>query len=184
MRNRIIAATVEEINLRGFKFTMSDLTKRLSISKTSLYEQFSSKDELVATILDIVLNDLWTQEQKIYASDLSILDKLKAVLTVKQDRFEPFNNRTYEDLRLTYPHEWEKVTRFRKERMKHLTGLLQEGMNQGTIRPVNIAVVQQMIESTINDLVNYQFLSKNNMTYSDAVAVMIDVIIKGILAKE
>ena len=184
MRNRIIAATVEEINLRGFKFTMSDLTKRLSISKTSLYEQFSSKDELVATILDIVLNDLWTQEQKIYTSDLSIVEKLKAVLTVKQDRFEPFHNRVYEDLRLTYPREWEKVTQFRKKRMKHLTDLLQEGVVQGRIRPVNMAVVQQMIESTINDLINYQFLSENNMTYSDAVAVMIDVIIKGIMAKE
>lgn len=184
MRNRIIMAAVEEINLRGFKFTMSDLTKRLSISKSSLYEHFSSKDELVATILGIVLNDFRALEQKVYASDRSIVEKLKAVLTIKQDRFEPFHDRIYEDLRRTYPHEWEKVTRFRQERMAHMTELLKQGVEQGIIRPVNLAVVQQMIESTINDLIRYRFLSENNMTYPDAVGIMIDVIIRGLLAKE
>lgn len=184
MRNRIIMATVEEINLRGFKFTMSDLTKRLSISKSSLYEHFSSKDELIATILDIVLNDFRSQEEKIYNSDLPIIEKLKAVLTITPEVFEPFHNRVYDDLRLTYPNEWKKVTEFRKERMDRLAALLSQGIETGTIRPINIGVVQQMIVSTMNDLISYRFLTENNMTYPNAVAAMLDVIIQGLLVKE
>lgn len=184
LRNRIIMATVEEINLRGFKFTMSDLTKRLSISKSSLYEHFASKDELIATIVDIVLNDFRKQEEEIYTSRLPILEKLKAALTITPEAFEPFHNRVYDDLRLTYPNEWQKVTLFRKERVDRLTNLLSQGMEAGTIRPVHLGVVQQMIVSTINDLISYRFLAGHNMTYPDAVAAMLDVMVHGIMVKE
>lgn len=184
MRNRIIMAASEEINLRGFKFTMSDLTKRLSISKSSLYEHFSSKDQLIATILDTVLNDFRTLEEKIYNSDLPIIEKLKATLTATPQRFEPFSNRVYDDLRLTYPEEWEKVTNFRKERMDRLAALLIQGAEDGAIRHVNMGVIQQMIVSTMNDLASYRFLAEKNMTYSDAVAAMLDIIIHGLIAKK
>lgn len=177
-------ATVEEINLRGFKFTMSDLTKRLSISKSSLYEHFSSKDELISTIVDIVLHDFRKQEEEIYISNLPITEKLKATLTITPETLEPFHNRVYDDLRLTYPDEWKKVTLFRKERMDRLANLLSESMEAGTIRHAHLGVIQQMIISTINDLISYRFLADNNMTYPDAVAAMLDVIIHGILVKE
>ena len=180
MRNRIILATVEEINLRGFKFTMNDLTKRLSISKSSLYEHFASKDKLIATILDMVLHDFQVQEEKIYNADLAIIEKLKALLTIMPQNFEPFHNRVYDDLRRSYPGEWEKIVAFRKKRMDHLTTLLITGMDKGIIRHVNINVVQQIIISTTNDLIGYPFLSANNMTYTDAVVEMLDVIIHGL----
>lgn len=184
MRNRIIMAAAEEINLRGFKFTMSDLTKRLSVSKSSLYEHFSSKDELIATILGIVLNDFHAQEEKIYQSELPIFEKLKAVLTIAPKTFEPFHPRIYDDLRLTYPEEWKKVACFRKERLDRLTALLRQGMKDGIIRPVNLNVVQQMIVCTMNDFISYRFLSENNITYPDAMAAMLDVIIHGLAAKK
>jgi AcrR family transcriptional regulator len=184
LQNRIIMAAAEEINLRGFKFTMSDLTKRLSISKSSLYDHFSSKDELIATILDIILNDFKVQEEKIYNSDLPIIDKLQASLTITPQNFEPFHSRVYDDLRMTYPEEWKKVDDFRKERMNRLISLLTQGMEAGTIRHVNMAVVKQMIISTMNDLISYRFLAENNMTYPNAVAALLDVVIHGLMSKE
>jgi len=182
LRNRIIMAAVEEINLRGFKFTMSDLAKRLSISKSSLYEQFSSKDELIIAILDTVLNDFRAQEEKIYDSDLSIVEKLQAVLTITSQTFEPFHNRVYDDLRVTYPEEWERVADFRKDRMNHLTALLLQGMEAGSIRHVHVGVIQHMLNST--DYSSYPFLAENNMTYPDAVAAMLDILLHGILTRK
>jgi AcrR family transcriptional regulator len=177
-------ATIEEINLRGFKFTMSDLAKRLSISKTSLYEHFSSKDELIATILDIILNDFRAQEEEIYKSGLPVVEKLKSILSITSRTYEPIPNRVYEDLRLTYPEEWKKVISFRKERMDCIVNLLSKGIEEGSIRNVKLCVVQQMIISTINDLISYRFLAENNMTYPDALKAMLDIIINGIKASE
>ena len=182
MRNRIIMAAVEEINLRGFKFTMGDLAKRLSISKSSLYEQFASKDELVAAILDTILTDFREREKKIYDSALSIVEKLQAVLTVTSYTFEPFHSRVYDDLRSNYPKEWDKVANFRKERMNRLSELLIKGMEAGSIRHVHIGVIQHMINST--DFSSYTFLVENNMTYPYAVTAMLDIMLHGLLTEK
>lgn len=184
MRNRIIAATVEEVNLRGFKFTMSDLARRLSVSKSSLYEHFASKDALISSIVDLILHDFCSQEEMVYGSTLSLIEKLKAILTIKPDRFEPFSNRVYEDLRLTYPDEWEKVVQFRQERLDRLATLLQQGIDVGIIRPIHVAVAQQTIISALNGLTSYSFLTENNLTYQNAITAMIDIIVEGLTVKK
>jgi len=178
-------AAAEEINLRGFKFTMSDLTKRLSISKTSLYEQFSSKNELVATLVAMAFTDVREQEDGIYkSSSLSIAEKITAVLRVNPKIFGPFNERIYDDLRSSYPEEWQLVSAFRQERLECLSALLIKGMENNSIRSVNLVVVQQMILGAINQLFNYRFLTDSNITYADAMAAMADVLVYGLLAPE
>ena len=184
MRNRIITATVEEINLRGFKFTMSDLARRLSVSKSSLYEHFPSKDALISSILELILHDFHSQEENIYNSTLPLRQKLKAILTIKPDRFEPFSNRVYEDLRLSYPEEWQKVVQFRQERMSRIANLLQHGIDTGIIRPIHVSVAQQTIISALNGLTSYSFLTENNLTYQNAIAAMIDIIVEGLIVKK
>ncbi len=183
MRNRILMAAAEEINVRGFKFTMSDLTKQLSISKTSLYEQFSSKNELVATLIEMAFADVREQENAIYLNDgLSIAEKIKAVLRVKPKIFGPFNERIYDDLRNGYPEEWRLVSAFRQERLECLSSLLMQGMKDHLIRPVNLVVVRQMIFGAVNQLFNYRFLTDSNITYADAMTAMSDVLVYGLLS--
>lgn len=185
MRERILMAAAEEINLRGFKFTMGDLTKRLSISKTSLYEQFSSKNELVATLVDMAFTDVREQENVIYKnSNLSIAEKIKAVLRVSPKIFGPFNELIYDDLRRSYPEEWQLVSAFRQERLECLSALLVKGMETHLIRSVNLVVVQQMILGAINQLFNYRFLTDSNITYADAIAAMSDVLVYGLISPE
>lgn len=185
MRNRIIMAAVEEINLHGFKFTMSDLAKRLSISKTSLYEQFSSKNELVATLVDLAFADVREQENNIYKNDsLPIAEQIKAVLKVSPKIFGPFNECIYDDLRSSYPEEWQLVAAFREERLECLSTLLKQGVKKKLIRPVNFIVVRQMIFGAVNQLFNERFLTDSNITYADAIAAMADVLVYGLLSPE
>lgn len=182
MRERIITATIEEVNSRGFRFTMSDLAKRLSISKSSLYEYFSSKDELVTTILDMILKDLRERQAEIYKSGLSLTEKLQAVLTVTSHTFEPFHNRVYDDLRLAYPEQWKKVAAFRQESMECLTELLMQGMAAASIRHVNLGIIQHILKST--DFSNYYFLKEINMTYPNAVAAFLDIMLYGMVTEK
>ncbi len=182
MRNRIIMAAIEEINLRGFKFTMSDLAKRLSMSKTSLYEQFSSKNELVATLVELALADVREQENNVYKNDsLPIAEQIKAVLKVSPKIFGPLDERIYDDLRSSYPEEWQLVAAFREERLECLANLLTQGVSKKLIRPVNFVVVRQMIYGAVNQLFNDRFLTDSNITYADAIAAMADVLVYGLL---
>jgi len=164
---------------------MSDLAKRLSISKTSFYEQFSSKNELIATLVEMNFSDIREQENTIYSNEaLSIAEKIIAVLRVSPKMFGPFTERTYDDLRTGYPEQWLLVTAFRQERLECLFVLIKQGIKNNVIRPVNLLIVQQMLYGAVNQFLNYRFLTDNNITYVDAVAAMSDVLVYGLLASK
>lgn len=57
MKNRIIKAFIEETHSNGIKFTMDDLAKRLGVSKRTLYENFSSKLEILEEIIALTFSE-------------------------------------------------------------------------------------------------------------------------------
>jgi AcrR family transcriptional regulator len=176
-------AAANEMKIRGVKFTMSDLARRLSISKTSLYDHFASKNELVHDILTTAINDVQTQEQEICNnSKLSIVEKIRGLLKVSPKVFGPINNpRLYDDLRHYYPDEWQLVSEVRQKQLNHLEYLIDEAIENNSIRPINVSVFKQIVTSTMNDLLNYQFLEESNMTSADALSAMTDIIVFGLL---
>jgi AcrR family transcriptional regulator len=175
-------AAADEMKIRGVKFTMSDLARRLRISKTSLYDHFSSKNDLVHDILITAINDVQTQEQEICNnSNLSIVEKIQGLLKISPKVFGPINNpRLYTDLVHYYPDEWQLVSEFRQKQLNHLKCLIDEAIENNSIRPINVSVFKQIVTSTMNDLLNYQFLEESNMTSADALSAMTDIIVFGL----
>ncbi|WP_094606830.1 hypothetical protein SPSIL_034510 [Sporomusa silvacetica DSM 10669] len=185
MRKRILMAAAEEMKTRGVKFTMSDLARRLSLSKTSLYEHFASKNELVHDILTTAIQDIQEQEQEIYSSPkLSTAEKIQALLKIAPKVFGAINNHSlYDDLRHYYPDEWHLVSDFRQEQLNHLTSFIIPNIENDLLRPINVAVLRQIIASAMNDLFNFRFLEESNMTHADALAAMADIAVYGLLPR-
>lgn len=181
MRSRIIMAAAEEIKFRGFKFTMSDLVKRINISKSSLYEHFSSKNELVSTLIDMALEDIFKQEEMIYNNfEMSIEQKFQSLIIVSPVLFGPLSDRIYDDLRKVFPEEWKRVEDFRQERLDRMISLLEKGVESHNIQPTNFKVLKQLIIGAMNDLFDYRFLVENNMTYHDAMVALAKIIVSGL----
>lgn len=186
MRNRILTAAAEEMKTRGVKFTMSNLAKRLSLSKTSLYEHFSSKNELVHDILSMAIEDVKNQEQAIYNhTELSVPEKIQALLKITPKVFGSIHNHSlYDDLRHYYPDEWQMVSDSRDEQLNRLSSLVIQSIEKKSLRSVNVSVLRQIVTSAMNNLFNYQFLEESNMTHADALAAMADIIVLGLLPEK
>lgn len=182
MRQDILQAVAEEINSRGFKFTMSDLTKRLCVSKSSLYEHFASKTELIAAFLDAVFTDMEQQETEIYQSELPTLEKFKTVLGVTPKVLGPLRSQVLDDLRTAYPSEWQRVRDFNHQRLDRLTALLQQGIADGIVRPIPFPILRELIIAGMNAIAAHRFLAENNMTYADAISQLTDLITHGLEA--
>ena len=69
---------------------------------------------------------------------------------------------------------------FNQHRLDRVNALLIEQIESGAIRPVNLNVLRQLIIAGMNQLASYRFLAENNMTYSDAVAAMSDLLTYGL----
>lgn len=183
MRNRILMAAAEEMKIRGVKFTMSDLARRLNLSKTSLYEHFTSKNELIHDILSTGIQDTQQQRQEIYNDpQLSVTEKIYKLLKIAPRVFGPINSHSlYDDLRHYYPDAWQIVSEFREQQMSDLTSLIIQNIENRSLRPVNVPVLRQIVTGALDDLFDYQFLERNNMTPADALAAMADIIVYGLL---
>ena len=183
MKDTILAAAIEEVTLRGLRFTMQDLAARLRVSKRSIYENFSSKEDLISYMVDNILMDMSRQEQAILEAKGSCTKRLQQLLTVHPYEAEMFNKNIYEDLRRIFPKQWQKVEAARKMRLQRIEKLLQSGIAAHELKPVNMGVVSEIIKCSFDSFTSYHFLDQNNLTYKEAMESLLHIMLEGILIK-
>lgn len=184
MRNRIMAMAMEEMNERGIKFTMQDLARRLGISKRTLYEYFSSKEDLIGIIVDTALTDIHSQRATVLLDGkLSIVEKLQKIITARQSVFTEVNDQVSLEIKRFMPAQWKKVEAAMDEQWDSIEMLLQQGEKAGYIRPVYLPVVRRILRGAYNEMMDYGFLAQNKVTLNEMKAHMADVILLGIAAR-
>lgn len=181
-KERLIQAAIDEIKIRSLRFTMEDLTRRLRVSKTSLYKVVSSKDEVIHEVVDELINSFNAKEAEILADNKPVADKLKIFTQEFMKLNQGFDSSLHGDLRRSYKAEWEKWIAFRQAKIEVFMSILNEGINAGTIRPVNSAVVYQCLSASMNAISSPEFLADNNLTYSQAVDTLQDIVFNGLTA--
>lgn len=181
MRNRIILAAIEEINQNGAKFTMLDIARRAASSKRTLYEHFESKEALVGAIVDLIVKKVTQADEAILAdTKLSIIEKLKAILTNNSNTVGYISNRFILDLKHYFPDKWQQCEAVRDHKWQCVEKLLLQGRESSYLSPVDIAIIKIIFFATLNELMNQEFLMHNNITLLDAAEKMADILYFGI----
>jgi len=181
MKERILAAAVQEINQYGVKFTIDGVVARLGISKKTLYQYFSSKEVLVASITDAALADVKSQKQEIINSDMDLVCKLTALVVVEPRMFENSSDWIRADIKKYYPREWEKIKAFQRQSAEVMIHLLEDGIQNGHIRQINTRIAVQMLQSMCSEFLQYRFLHENHLTFKEALQNLVDIFLYGVL---
>jgi AcrR family transcriptional regulator len=175
-------AAFEEMNARGVRFTMADLAGQLAVSKTTIYQHFASKDELIGAILEACLDDIRRQEEEIIAaSELSFLEKLERLLSVFPVLFGPINNRLIDDAQRHLPALKARIDLFKQEKWQRTENLIRLEIDAGRLRPVNLAVLRQIYMLVSKGLVDYTFLTQNNLSAREAIATFAEILSFGLM---
>ncbi|TCO78718.1 TetR/AcrR family transcriptional regulator [Marinisporobacter balticus] len=184
MRIRIIQGAIEETGEKGIKFTMSDLARRLGMSKRTLYENFSAKEELIDGIVEHFFSEIKKKEETILKDEsLDTLEKLKAIaMILPNDPKLMYISRFYE-MKRYYPKHWIKVEKWLND-WEPESGLIEEGIKSGRIKKVNSIVFRKMIIESMMALVDRSFLMKNDITLREALHGMVDIILYGLVVGE
>lgn len=117
MKEKILAMAKCEIKRHGTSFRMDDLAYLLNISKRTLYENFSSKKEIVETIIFAEIDYIYTQHQLLLAdATLSVEDKLIGYFSVRSNTFILVTEDLSANFFNKYPELFDIVTqRFNKD---------------------------------------------------------------------
>lgn len=181
MKNRIIQIAAQAMNERGTKFTIDTVAQRLGISKKTLYQYVSSKEELIHLIVDAALGDVHSQQTEILQSDKTFVEKLTSILTSQPHVFGPINDWIFDDIKNSCPSAWDDIEKFRRSREQVIIDLLEEGKASGEIRLINSQIAAQAVRGALREMIDYGFLSGANLTLKDAMAGCVDLLIHGML---
>lgn len=181
MKARIMKAFLEEIQETSMKFTMDDLARRLGISKRTLYQHFSSKTEILDAIIDSTLQEFDDKTAEIIADpELTLVDKIKKSITVIPKYNDFYNWQILDQMKRTHPAQWQRVYDALHE-WDDLRQLIEQGMVEGIIAKQNVPLLMKLIIDTTNSTLDRKFFYDNQITVTEALDSIVDVLLFGII---
>jgi len=182
VKDRILNVAKQKFLRSGFyKVSMDSLVQELRTSKSSLYNHFSSKEELVKAVIDELNLEINTALSEILNNDkLSFKGKLISVSEFTKDLLSSVSEEFLKDLEINTPEIWEYYQRTRMERInKYYRRLFEIGISEGMIRSdinINIilAIYLNLMELPLK-AEHIEFLNMNNQNiYEDTTEVFLN----------
>lgn len=185
MEEKILMATVQEVNTRGMKFTIDHIAARLGISKKTIYQYFSSKDVLITKATEAILVDIESQERDILADTKGdFAERIKDLMLLAPKKFGNPHDWVMEDIKKYRSGDWELIEQFKYERMLVLSEFLEEGIALGIVKKMNTKVVAKFLLGACRELSQDNFLVENNLNLIQARELLTDVFLHGFLIEK
>ena len=183
-KERILIATIKLFNEKGLKFTMDDIAAELKISKKTIYQIFKDKESMYLHMVDYCFDAIKESEKVIIDSvELSTTDKICRILGVLPEGYRNVDFRKLYVLKEQYPDIYMKVEQRLETGWKPTIQLIEQGIREGVIRPVNICVFKTMFEATIEQFFRRDVLIVNDIEYEQALNEVVSILVDGIKVK-
>jgi AcrR family transcriptional regulator len=132
-----ILSKVRELYMKyGIKsITMDDVAAELGISKKTLYQFVSDKDDLVGKFIDYEIDIRQEEICRCFRTECNAIEELFEISVFMNRMMKDQNPATEHDLKKYYPHHFQKIVVNRRERMYNYILLnLKKGKSEGLYR--------------------------------------------------
>lgn len=190
-RELILRAALNVIARQGVgNFKMIDIAEKAHIGKGTLYEYFRSKDELTAGVFNLVMGDF----------EIAVADQLKEIqgpedkitaIVAASCRYFAEQRQTLSVLfdlwASSIPRRRGKqlvpdMARFYAEFGGWLTGIIDEGINQGVFRQVNATLVASIIIAALDGIMFQAALGMIKLEAPEIAENISRTLLRGMLA--
>lgn len=182
LREMILEGTMKAFNRKGLKFTMDDIARELAISKKTIYTVFADKESLFLAMVDYMFDHI-KESEKAVAQDtsLSTVEKIKKILGVMPEGYKEVDFRQLYLLREKYPAIYKRVEERLETGWETSIALIEQGIEEGVIRPVRIPLLKMMLEAALEQFFQRDILLRNQISYQEALAEVVDILVEGIV---
>ena len=161
-RIRIVRAATEMFFQYGIKsVSMDDVAHQLSMSKRTIYDIFSDKEDLVIACLENSMQDLSEKEEYLRKGGATVLQlALETYRVILNYRFSP---KFLIDLQ-KYPRAIDLLERRRKEQLRQYMTFFRKGITEGVFRDdINYALIVQIMRRHMESLPPIDLVEKFSM---------------------
>ncbi len=187
-RNRIINAALIVFSKDGFQNSkIEDIAKTADIGKGTLYEYFSSKEELFLQVFtnfkESVLSKFWV----VLNNDGDPLAKLKRVAKISAEICADDEIQ----MRFLAQFSFECITREKGNKLTELlneyneeiaaliSGIVKEGIEEGLLKPLDVEILSKNFTDTLFGMYMRYQLSDNKMNLEADSHLLYDIFVKG-----
>lgn len=184
MKNKILESAIRQIKKYGIRrFTMDDIAQDLRISKKTLYQHFSSKNQLLGGVLSEAIELEKKTTDEAVARGESWFDKLDAVLLVHSYSNIPY--RLIDEINRYFPEESNGVNMIGEYKSMVLRQLLEEGIREGRVRAdVNLEIIILALKKVFHTPTDEDFLKQNDLTVNQLLKQFKTIFFYGSLVRE
>ena len=170
---------------RGYvRVLMSDIAKEMGMSKKTLYQYFSGKEELVQEVIKTYQLEMQTTvEQLIHDSAISFPDKASRIFKYVAERLNGINPQFIEDIKLNSPKSWKLVQDYKTEAAYlRFNSLLEKGAQLGYVREdINRSLAVMLYASALDTIVNPEFVKQVPQQLTAGLPYTPDAIFDGVV---
>ena len=183
-KEKILEATIKVFNRKGLKFTMDDIASELSMSKKTIYTVFRDKESMFFAMVDYCFDKIKESESEILSDDsLSTVEKIRGVLAVLPSGYKDVDFRQLYTLKAKYPNTYSRVEERLETGWEKTIALINQGIEEGSIRPVNVNLLKSMLEATIEQFFQRDILIRNQISYAEALEEVVNILVDGIVKR-
>ncbi|CFX01701.1 Tetracycline transcriptional regulator, TetR-related, C-terminal [Syntrophomonas zehnderi OL-4] len=170
IRAKILLACRDLALTKGFyNLNMDELSRQAGVSKRTVYRYFRSKEEIIGATLDVFMAHMQDAMDSIAATQDTPPDMIAAVMKeiFSHGRFI-FNPVTLNDLRVHYPHLWQRIDDFRSERARVMLSTYIERSENRSLQEIDPRILAAVLLASIQAVLNPEFILENNLTFESA----------------
>jgi len=182
-RHEVFDAAVHLFLEKGFNETsMREIADAAGMGKSTLYDYFESKDEVLLSVFEGTIIDLIAEANAIVAQPLPAIERLRQVLKKNLEyllsRKEFYLKLSFEAQRLSLESQ-QRIQVQRHAYQDLVRGLIEAGIAEGAIRKVDALVTARTLITALTPAV---YTSRPSGTPEQMLDEVFDIILKGIQA--
>lgn len=182
-RHQVFEASVHLFLEKGFQeTTMQEIAKASRMGKSSLYDYFKTKDEILVSVLEDEFDGLIRRARRLAEGDLPAAEKLRQIIRdylkylVEQ---KDFYTKLLSEVERLDIHEQQRLQVKRHAYQDLLCSLIEQAIQAGTFRPVTPRLAARIILSLMEPAV---FTTRPTGTPEEMMDEAIEIFYRGVMA--
>lgn len=165
LKEKYLVKLLPVIKHRGFShLRIDDMARYMDISKATFYKYFSSKEEVIEQIVDIVIAYFHQASTTVGEESSSYLSRFQHVFGQAVLIASYLSEAFVLDLKQVFPPLWERVRQAQLERERQIQQFYEQGIVAGVFQQVNPVLVMLQDELLLRSIMDPVFLMEHDLT--------------------
>ncbi len=182
-KDRILKSAEDLFFKYGIKsITMDDIAKDLGISKKTIYQFYSDKNEVVEKLLTERLKKNECEFQLIEKESANVIEEVFGMMKNLENMFAQMNPNLFYDLQKYHPNAWKLFKQFKEECIERMVeDSVKRGIKQGLVRSdINTKIIARLRMEEVEMGFNPQAFPPDKYKIVDVQLALLDHFLHGI----